>query len=51
MSKQILYCESCDEESKISYKKPNSEIEKFFCPLCGAEVDPDWNSMEEIEEC
>ena len=50
MAKQILYCESCGEETKITYKKANSEIESFFCPLCGDEIDIDWNSMEEPEE-
>jgi predicted RNA-binding Zn-ribbon protein involved in translation (DUF1610 family) len=49
MAKQTLYCESCDTECTVSHKKPKTEIEAFYCPFCGEEIDVGWNTLDEDE--
>jgi hypothetical protein len=48
MPKQTIFCDECQAEFNISYKKDVGE--PSVCPFCGEDLNLAWNSAEENED-
>jgi hypothetical protein len=48
MAKKLLFCEGCEKEFTISFKKEDGEPSN--CPWCTAELDLDWYALDESDE-